>query len=510
MKRKTRTKAFSWLLSLAMLMSLLPGLSLAAFAADYANYLSIENAGAGSTITLTKNETINTFPHSGQTAVIYVNQSCTLDGNGYSFTADLSSKGNLLYDNGAAKTFNLTNITLVNNSCRILNPRLNGTVFNADNKVTFKTGNNASVWGGGLAEIGGSATLNLNGSTIDGVKSNGSGGAFNINGTVNLNYTGTTNKITNCVSGNNGGVANVNGGSKLTITDATIQNNTAKVKGGAIYLANGGTLTLKGNTVITGNKVGQNANNIYLESGATITLDNFTGSAGVTTADVPTAQSPVKIATGAVAQDATRITSDNADYSVKFNNTDNCLYLYAEPAVATVTTVPTAKTLTYTGSAQALVTAGVAENGTMKYALGTKTAPTGSYSTAIPTGTSAGTYYVWYKAVGTGNESTPAYISVTVAPKTIGISWPASAERFFEHDGNKHILTATETGMIGNDTCTVTVTGAQTDTGTYTATATGVSNTNYALPANGLTASFTIYPSKSDLWNAIGDKVWTG
>ena len=120
MKSKTRTlttKALSLLLSLALML----GLSLTAFAADYANYLSIENAGAGSTITLTKNETIDTFPHSGQTAVIYVNQSCTLDGNGYSFTANLSSKGNLLYDNGAAKTFNLTNITLVNNSCRILN-----------------------------------------------------------------------------------------------------------------------------------------------------------------------------------------------------------------------------------------------------------------------------------------------------------------------------------------------------------------------------------------------------
>ena len=83
-------------------------------------------------------------------------------------------------------------------------------------------------------------------------------------------------------------------------------------------------------------------------------------------------------------------------------------------------------------------------------------------------------------------------------------------ERFFEHDGNPHSLTATATGLVNSDTCNVTVTGEQTDIGTYTATATGISNSNYKLPTTGLTASFTIYPSLSDLWNAIGDEVWTG
>ena len=58
---------------------------------------------------------------------------------------------------------------------------------------------------------------------------------------------------------------------------------------------------------------------------------------------------------------------------------------------ATVTTAPIAKSLTYTGQAQELVTAGVASGGTMQYALGTATAATEAYTTSIPAKTDAGT-----------------------------------------------------------------------------------------------------------------------
>lgn len=58
---------------------------------------------------------------------------------------------------------------------------------------------------------------------------------------------------------------------------------------------------------------------------------------------------------------------------------------------ATVTKAPTAKALTYTGSAQALVTAGTATGGTMQYSLGTATEATEPYTASIPTATDAGT-----------------------------------------------------------------------------------------------------------------------
>ena len=90
-----------------------------------------------------------------------------------------------------------------------------------------------------------------------------------------------------------------------------------------------------------------------------------------------------------------------------------------EKTAATVTKAPTAKSLTYTGSVQELVTAGKAEGGTMNYAIGKddKTAPTDGWSASIPAKTDAGTYYVWYKVVGDANHNdiAPQCIPVTIS-----------------------------------------------------------------------------------------------
>ena len=99
---------------------------------------------------------------------------------------------------------------------------------------------------------------------------------------------------------------------------------------------------------------------------------------------------------------------------------------YNDVAAATVTatisasqsavaTAPTANSLTYTGSAQALLTAGTATNGTMQYSTDGQ-----SYSTTIPTGTNAGSYDVWYKVVGnTGyNDTQAVQLKVTIAKAT--------------------------------------------------------------------------------------------
>ena len=79
-------------------------------------------------------------------------------------------------------------------------------------------------------------------------------------------------------------------------------------------------------------------------------------------------------------------------------------YTYSQKDTAVVKTAPTAKALTYTGSAQELITAGTASGGTMQYALGTVTEATQSYTASIPTGTNVGTYYVWYKVIGDANH----------------------------------------------------------------------------------------------------------
>ena len=76
-------------------------------------------------------------------------------------------------------------------------------------------------------------------------------------------------------------------------------------------------------------------------------------------------------------------------------------------------TAPKAKTLTYTGEEQALVTAGSVTNGTMVYSL----SQDGTYNTTIPVGTNAGTYQVWYNVIDAGGnyvEAEPASVEVTI------------------------------------------------------------------------------------------------
>ena len=76
---------------------------------------------------------------------------------------------------------------------------------------------------------------------------------------------------------------------------------------------------------------------------------------------------------------------------------------------------------TYDGAEKPLVTVnGEAAGGTMQYALGTATEATRPYTTSIPTATDAGTYYVWYKAVGDANhnDSNAACVTVIIAEKS--------------------------------------------------------------------------------------------
>ena len=90
-----------------------------------------------------------------------------------------------------------------------------------------------------------------------------------------------------------------------------------------------------------------------------------------------------------------------------------------------------------------------------------------------------------------GNDNVkPGSVSytLTVAQKEVGIEWGTTT---FTYDGKAHAPTATATGLVGSDKCSVTVDGAQTNAGSYTATASALSNTNYKLPAD-KTITFTI------------------
>ena len=92
-----------------------------------------------------------------------------------------------------------------------------------------------------------------------------------------------------------------------------------------------------------------------------------------------------------------------------------------------------------------------------------------------------------------------ASYTLTVNPKEVGLTWGTTA---FIYDGSAHVPTATATGLVGNDACTVTVEGAKTDAGSnYIATASVLSNTNYKLPTDN-TTTFSIAKAASSVTTA--------
>lgn len=90
-------------------------------------------------------------------------------------------------------------------------------------------------------------------------------------------------------------------------------------------------------------------------------------------------------------------------------------YVIEKPAAEC--TAPISLALTYNGQVQALVEAGITEDGIMQYSLDGET-----YSETIPTATDAGTYTVWYKVAGDKDHSDSEAQSVTVTIETKDIA----------------------------------------------------------------------------------------
>ncbi len=72
-------------------------------------------------------------------------------------------------------------------------------------------------------------------------------------------------------------------------------------------------------------------------------------------------------------------------------------------------------------------------------------------------------------------------VTASILQKEIGLSWENTE---YVYDGSQKCPKASATGLVGKDTCQVTVSGGGVNAGDYTVTATGISNGNYKLPAN--------------------------
>ena len=150
-------------------------------------------------------------------------------------------------------------------------------------------------------------------------------------------------------------------------------------------------------------------------------------------------------------------------------------------ATAKVTTAPTAKTLTYNGEPQELVTAGSSLHGTVVYypcfLVGDIIIPPSNaeYSATIPTATNAGTYTVFYKVISSSpdvyDDSDVYGLEVTIAraPATV-----KADNKSKEAGDNDPALTATVTGLFGSDTVSYTLSRSEgNDAGIYTITPSG-------------------------------------
>ena len=145
----------------------------------------------------------------------------------------------------------------------------------------------------------------------------------------------------------------------------------------------------------------------------------YSNEACSTALDLNTAISTTEVyAKGTAAGNATVTVTSNADSSKQASCS------VTVKGIATVTTLPTAKSWVDNGNAQALVTAGAAVNGTMQYVIRTETAPGTNWSDAIPTEKDIGKYYVWYKAQGdaTHMDTEPKPVSAGIAPKAATVT----------------------------------------------------------------------------------------
>ena len=105
-------------------------------------------------------------------------------------------------------------------------------------------------------------------------------------------------------------------------------------------------------------------------------------------------------------------------------------------------------------------------------------------------GSAATVTYKNNRNVGTATITWNGTISkqFTISQKEIALNW---SNTNLTYNGSDQLPTATASGVVSGETCTVNVEGAQTNAGTYTATASSLSNSNYKLP-NAKTTQFTI------------------
>ena len=221
---------------------------------------------------------------------------------------------------------------------------------------------------------------------------------------------------------------------------ASLKDGNASLEGGNVII-NGGTVNAEGIVGIIGNMVEINGgtvtatgeNTVYGIGGNEITISGNKTSVTAAGTEAAIRGKVINLIDG-VGWRNTAGTAGRTDIAINAGGRELENYKKVRfPKIlgpAAVTTNPAAKSLTYTGSAQALVTDGTASGGTILYALGTSAvnAPTTGWSTSIPARTEAGTYHVWYMVKGDEDHSDtkPVHIEVTIGAAPVPPDTPTA------------------------------------------------------------------------------------
>ena len=484
---KTMKRFLGIMLSFALVLGLLPGMSTMARASALGTSV-ISSNDDGVLLINGAAASDGSFDYERLTIGTYL-----LPAGDYVLNQDLNIGKSIYINSGTVnldiKTFNITN----NNSNQGTNKGgsaiiiTNGATFTLNGESgVLKSENNTSERGGGVLVYNGTFIMNggnISGNNVPigaGVYVYGSGN-FEMNGgkiSNNTGWGGITNQGTFSMSG--GEISNnTNCGINMWNSNVTLSG-TAKIIGNKnksgedcnLPLGNDKTITVGkfstgAQSGITANSqrpfsIGYNTNNsgiapaTFFKSddsryavaltdggeaqlvGYTVTYKvvNGTWSDGTTTditEDVASGEKPAKVPTGMKpAEGYTGGAWDKDPTAATITEATTFTYTFDAESAAVVKEAPKAKDdLTYTGSPQELVTGGTAEGGTMQYAIGTSatTPPTEGWSTAIPTGTEAGTYYVWYKVKGDKDhkDSAPACVTVIIQAAAAPTAVPTEA-----------------------------------------------------------------------------------
>ncbi|MBQ6756243.1 MAG: S-layer homology domain-containing protein [Oscillospiraceae bacterium] len=332
-------------------------------------------------------------------------------------------------------------------------------------------GNSFYLYGGKITGCGSNGVMNYDvfnmygGEITENTVTEAGGGVFN-NGSFTL-YNGV---ISNNTTTNNGGGVCVSNGT-FALRGGSIINNEARDGGAGVFM-NNTVLTVSGAPVVRDNKFldKSEASNIATyqliavdkalsagaQLGVTLLPDRngerfgdgkgvFTDGEGVKATTQATALGYFFSDEGYAVLPTTQAVDGVAD-QLKLDN--------AYPK-------PTANTLTYNGSSQALVTEPEDATG---YIFQYSTTEEGDYGTTVPTGKDAGSYEVWYKVFETGKTEPvggPAKLTVSIAQKAITVSGITAENKTY--DGN---TTATLVytgvslaGLIEGDGLTITAVG---------------------------------------------------